>query len=128
MVHLPVRISTAILMSIKQRLLLAFWAVHLTLCIFSVLPDVLHAAHSRAWKVIAPYGAYTGATTRYGFFAPQVPNARRVRARVLCGEEWIPVEAPLKGMESKLRLSTITSLMMYKQMEEPMAASWAAYA
>ena len=115
-------------MSTKQRLLLAFWAVHLTLCVFSAAPDFLHIAHSRAWRFIAPYGAYTGATNKYGFFAPNVPGARRVRVRVLCGEEWIPVEAPLQGPESKLRLTTVTSLLMFKEMEEPVAASWAAYA
>jgi len=115
-------------MSTKQRLLLAFWAVHLTLCVFSAAPDFLHIAHSRAWRFIAPYGAYTGATNKYGFFAPNVPGARRVRVRVLCGEEWIPVEAPLQSAESKLRLTTITSLLMFKETEEPVAASWAAYA
>jgi hypothetical protein len=115
-------------MSIKRRLLLAFWAFHLTLCLLSAAPDFLHIAHSRTWSFIAPYGAYTGATNKYGFFAPNVPSARRVRARVLCDEEWIPVEMPLQSMESRLRLTTITSLLMYKEIEEPVAASWGAYA
>ncbi len=115
-------------MAAKRRAVCAFWIIHIALCVLFVAPDVLHTAQGPVWRVLRPYGVYTGAASRYGFFAPNVPSARRVRVRVLCGEKWIPVQAPLRGAESELRLTTITSLLMYKEVEESVAASWAAYA
>jgi len=115
-------------MSVKQRILSAFWAFHLALCVIYILPNGMPAAPSYTWRFVAPYGAYTGAATGYGFFAPNVPRARRIRVRVLCGDQWTFVEAPLEGSESRLRLMTITSLLMQKEMEESVAASWAAFA
>jgi hypothetical protein len=114
-------------MAAKRRAVCAFWIFHIALCVLFAAPDVFHLAQRSVWRVLRPYGVYTGAASRYGFFAPNVPSARRVRVRVLCGENWIPVDAPLRGPESQLRLSTITSLLMYKEVEESVAASWAAY-
>src|SRR5205807_8544613 len=64
----------------------------------------ISAPRSRAWRFVVPYGLYTGADNKYAFFAPVVPNARRVRVRVLCGEEWIPFETSVNSSESRLRL------------------------
>jgi hypothetical protein len=115
-------------MPVKHRILCVFWAIHLALCVLCVLPEKFQAAPSRAWRLLTPYGVYTGAANRYGFFAPNVPSARRVRVRVLCGEEWVPIEPPVSSSESQLRVLTVSSLVMHKEMEETVAASWAAFA
>ena len=115
-------------MPLKRRILCIFWTIHLALCVLWVLPDRLSAPRSRAWRFVVPYGLYTGADNKYAFFAPTVPSARRVRVRVLCGAEWIPFETTVSSSESRLRLHTITSMVMHKETEEHVAASWAAFA
>ena len=115
-------------MPLKHRILCIFWTIHLALCLLWVLPDKISAPRSRAWRFVVPYGLYTGADNKYAFFAPVVPNARRVRVRVLCGEEWIPFETSVNSSESRLRLHTIATMVMQKDNEEHMAASWAAFA
>jgi len=100
----------------------------LALCVLWVLPDKFRAPHNLAWRFVVPYGLYTGADNKYAFFAPTVPSAQRVRVRVLCGAQWIPFEATVNSSESRLRLHTIASLVMHKETEEHVAASWAAFA
>jgi hypothetical protein len=114
--------------SLQRRILCIFWAIHLALCVLWVLPDKLSAPRSRALRFLLPYGLYTGAGNKYAFFAPNVPSARRVRIRVLCGGEWIPFETAVNSSESLLRLHTITSMMMRAEVEEQLGASWAAFA
>ena len=114
-------------MATRHRIACVFWALHLTLCVLCVLPDRIRTTGRRAWQFLSPYGVYTGAANKYGFFAPNVPSARRLRVRVLCGEEWIPVDVPVNSTESQLRILTISSLVMHKEVEESVAASWAAF-
>lgn len=115
-------------MPLQRRILCIFWAIHLALCVLWVLPNKLSAPRNRAWRFLLPYGLYTGADNKYAFFAPNVPNARRVRIRVLCNGEWIPFETTVNSSESRLRLYTISSLMMHGEVEEQLGASWAAFA
>ena len=112
----------------QHGLVRAFWIAHLTLCVLFAAPDVLHLAQGWTWRVLGTYGAYTGAANRYGFFAPNVPNARRIRVRALCGGRWLSVDSPLRGWEAQQRLTTISSLVMRKEVEEGVAGSWAAFA
>jgi len=113
---------------VKRRILCIFWTIHLALCVLWVLPDKFNAPRNRAWRFVVPYGLYSGADNKYAFFAPVVPSARRVRVRVLCGAEWIPFETTVNSNESRLRLHTIATMVMQKETDEQMAASWAAFA
>jgi hypothetical protein len=80
------------------------------------------------WRWLAGYGAYTGAATGYGFFAPVVPDARRIRIRVLSDGRWTPVDPPLHGPETAVRLATVADLTMFDEIAPGVAASFAAYA
>lgn len=110
-----------------RRLLWAFWLFHLAFCVLFVCWPAFHSDSNPLWRGLHIYGAYTGASNAYGFFAPAVPSARRLNVKALCGDRSIPVEIPLRG-ESRHRLTTITSLTAYKQIEEAVAGSVAAYA
>jgi hypothetical protein len=105
----------------------AFWLFHLTFCVFYVSWPAFHSEANPLWAVLQIYGAYTGASNAYGFFAPAVPSGRRLTASALCGDQSIPVDIPLHG-EARHRLTTVTSLTAYRKIEEAVAASVGAYA
>lgn len=113
--------------SSKRRLSGLFWAFHLAFCLLFVSWPAFHSSANPLWRYLRVYGAYTGASNSYGFFAPQVPSARRVEVTALCGDMSIPVEIPLRG-ESRNRLTSITSLTSYPQIERGVVASLGAYA
>ncbi|MCS6953755.1 MAG: hypothetical protein RMK57_14480 [Bryobacterales bacterium] len=111
----------------RRALCWGFWAFHLTFCLIFVTWPAFRTRANPLWRYLRVYGAYTGASNAYGFFAPVVPNARRVQVKALCGERSIPVEIPLRG-ESRNRLTSITSLTSYRQIEQGVVASFGAYA
>jgi hypothetical protein len=111
----------------RRRLCGAFWAFHLTFCALFVCWPAFHSGANPLWRYLRVYGAYTGASNAYGFFAPAVPSARRVEVTALCGERLIPVQVPLRG-ESSNRLTSITSLTSYQQVERAVVACFGAYA
>src|ERR1035441_3680363 len=111
----------------KQTLAWGFWLFHLAFCILFVVWPGFHSDANPLWRFLSVYGAYTGASNAYGFFSPAVPSARRLSVRALCGDRSIPVELPLYG-ESRNRLTTITSLTVYKQIEQAVVGSLGAYA
>jgi len=103
--------------------------LHFLVAIAYVAAEPLGLDPDRRWfRAASRFGAYTGAATRYGFFAPVLPAARRLRAKVLCDGAWIEVPPPVSGTESSLRLITISSLTMYPQIRRAVGASWAAHA
>ncbi|HXG32335.1 MAG TPA: hypothetical protein VNJ11_03140 [Bryobacteraceae bacterium] len=111
----------------RRKLAGAFWAFHLSFCVLFVSWPAFRSEANPLWRYLRIYGAYTGASTAYGFFAPAVPSARRVEVTALCGERLIPVEVPLRG-ESRNRLTSITSLTSYPQVERAVVACFGAYA
>lgn len=104
-----------------------FWAWHLGFCLLFVSWPAFHSAANPLWPYLRVYGAYTGASNSYGFFAPEVPSARRVEVTALCGDRSIPVEIPLRG-ESRNRLTSITSLTSYPEIQQGVVACLGAYA
>lgn len=111
----------------RRTLCWAFWAFHLTFCLLFVSWPAFRSGANPLWRYLRVYGAYTGASNAYGFFSPAVPSARRVQVTALCGEQSIPVEIPLRG-ESRNRLTSITSLTSYRQIEQGVVGSFGAYA
>lgn len=96
----------------KSRLIATLLAVHLLLCVAYVVPDRRGFRDDPWWRPAAALATWTGAATKYGFFAPGVPSARRVRVRALCGNVWVEVPSPAGGGEARLRIETITSLVI----------------
>lgn len=112
----------------KRRAAAAVLTVHLLLCVAYVLPDRRGLRDDPLWRPAAVLATWTGAAARYGFFAPGVPSARRLRVRALCGTRWVEVPSPARSGEARLRIETITSLVMHEDVASPVGASWAAYA
>jgi hypothetical protein len=113
---------------VKRYVFGAYWALHLTFCALWASYPALRKSTSGVRRAAAVYGNYTGAANGYGFFSPAIPYAYRIRVRALVLDRWVPISAPLSGIESRNRLATIMGLLMDRDRSEIVAASWAAYA
>jgi hypothetical protein len=111
-----------------RRLLFIAGCLHLLLVAYGATGVVPLAETHLAGRVIEAYRAYSGADNRYGFFAPSVAAARRVKVHVFSENRWTEMEEPLTSLESKLRASSIAGLFAQPQLTQGLAASYAALA
>ena len=111
-----------------RALVIAYWTFHFAFAAAFVSFEAFRKAKPVASGPLFVWSTYTGAANGYAFFAPVVPDARRVRVTALCNGQRVSVNTPLNGVESGIRLMTITSLLLQERTEKAAAASWAAYA
>lgn len=112
----------------KRLAVPAFWTLHLAVCLLFAASHAARTSKHPLLRALAVYGVYSGAANGYGFFSPVVPDARRMRVRVLCGDRWLDAAPHLHGSESDVRLGTIADLTMMDQFAPAVAASFAASA
>ena len=105
-------------------------AVHLVIA-------ALFSTHVRVenlipWTIAGPlqlYGGYTGAATRFNFFAPSVPTQPRVRF-ALTGRDGITRTADLltPSNEANQRVATMLTLYELESLRPLLMRAWGVYA
>ena len=100
--------------------------VHLTLVICGAAGVTPVSPAHFAGRVIETYGAYTGANSGYGFFAPGVASEWRATFDVCSNGHCIPASEEQAAGEGRLLLLTIDGLLAENELRDLLAASHAA--